>query len=43
LALREMPGTPSLLDAPDYLELVAQVRPDRAGREAYAARQQAQA
>jgi hypothetical protein len=34
MAMREMPGTPSLLEALDYLELLAQLRPDRVGRAA---------
>jgi hypothetical protein len=34
MAMREMRGTPSLLDALDYLELLAQVRPDRVGQAA---------
>jgi hypothetical protein len=34
MAMREMRTTPSLQDALDYLELLAQVRPDRVGRAA---------
>jgi hypothetical protein len=34
MATREMRGTPSLLQALDYLELLAAVRPDRVGRAA---------
>jgi hypothetical protein len=34
MAMREMRGTPSLLEALDYLELLAELRPDRVGRAA---------